>query len=103
MDDAIQKRNALSTGFVTGVGVGSAIQGQVPVLSDPVMGFQAPWDAYHVLNDVAVRTQRARMHHQRTHVRLRTYNARLLEIYGRRAVSQKPTRALVLLLRLFKR
>jgi hypothetical protein len=103
MDDAIKKRNALSAGFVTGVGVGSAIQGQIPVLSDPVMGFQAPWDAYHVLNDLAVRTRMARMHHQYTQVKLRKYNARLLEIYGRRAVSQKPARALLLLVRLFKR
>jgi len=57
IDYVLGKRNLGVGGFAVGVGIGMHTVGQLPILRDPVMQFQTVWDAYHVLNDVAVKTR----------------------------------------------
>jgi hypothetical protein len=53
-NNAVSLRNRGMLGFGFGALTSSKIQSLLPIVSSPVFMLQVPWDAFHVLNDVAI-------------------------------------------------
>jgi hypothetical protein len=88
MDDPMRLRDDGRAGFVAGVLAGSQAQAYVPVLSDPMMFVQVPWDTYNVLNMIAIKCQQKKqlLDHKRQAQRIHIFEMRLLRIQGQRKI-----------------
>ena len=81
--EGMRVRSDVGIGFGAGAIVSSLILSRAPVLASPVLWVQVPWDAFHVVNALALAAERARRIED---IRLRQvlrYQMRAMVVRGR--------------------